>query len=318
MTHTAYQIRRSLISIASSLACVPMMSDVVSKFSGSAKPELKKIGQEIANERAALHLSLDEQGIIDPIPVTLYNPEGRQVMPDESPMFERLLDQWKGQIIAWDGRHRLDWADTADVSKVPVRFVSERQGRELLEASVIGRRHWTKGQRAWLGVMQHPEVADATLGRPNKSADSITISGEAGLAARLGVSTDVVNQAVQLYRLFFAPGSKVGSPEAIEAAACKAKYEHLIWGGAGLGGVLAGIAGGDATQNKPKAPTGFHHLDAPLASLSRLGKVWMTWTPEERAKGQALIVARIRGSEESAGWPDEFRQAIAEAIVAAD
>ena len=309
MTHTVHQVRLSLISICESLACVPMMTEVAEKYLTSAKPELKKIGAEITDEHDALIEELDSLGIVEPIKAY------------------RVGRRW----IAVDGRHRLAWAaDRAKAEqgkstfssridpKIPLIEISKADAVKIIEASVIGRRHWTKGQRAWLGVMQHPEVADATLGRPNKSADSITISGEAGLAARLGVSTDVVNQAVQLYRLFFAPGSKVGSPEAIEAAACKAKYEHLIWGGAGLGGVLAGIAGGDATKDKPKAPTGFHHLDAPLASLSRLGKVWMTWTPEERAKGQALIVARIRGSEESAGWPDEFRQAIAEAIVAAD
>jgi len=307
MTHTVHQVRLSLISICESLACVPMMTEVAEKYLASAKPELKKIGAEITDEHDALIEELDSLGIVEPIKAY------------------RVGRRW----IAVDGRHRLAWAaDRAKTEqgkstfssridpKIPLIEISKADAVKIIEASVIGRRHWTKGQRAWLGVMQHPEVCEATN---TTRTDSIGAALTApALASRLGVSADVVNQAVQLYRLFFAPGSKVGSPEAIEAAACKAKYEHLIWGGAGLGGVLAGIAGGDATKDKPKAPTGVHHLDAPLASLSRLGKVWMTWTPEERAKGQALIVARILGSEESDGWPDEFRQAIAEAIVAAD
>lgn len=293
MTLTVHQVRLSQISISPTLACVPMRRAIIEKFSAAAKPELKKVALDIAAEHAAQLQSLDEDGILDAI--KCYR-EGRL---------------W----IACDGRHRIEWAYGKKLIKVPITEVTKEAGLRMIESSVIGRIHWTKGQRAWLGVMQHPEVCDATNAT---RSDPVGANTATGLASRLGVSADVVTQAVQLYRLFFAPGSKAGSPEAIEAAACKAKYEHLIWGGAGLGGVLAGIAGGDATKDKPKAPTGFHHLDAPLASLSRLGKVWMTWTPEERAKGQALIVARIRGSEESAGWPDEFRQAIAEAIVAAD
>jgi hypothetical protein len=298
MTHTVHLVRRSQVSIAPALACIPMMAEIAAKFAASPKPELKKIGLDLQAEHDALILSLDHLGIVEPIKA--YR-EGRK---------------W----ISVDGRHRLEWLDgkTSKRLKVPLIEISKADAEKIIEASVIGRRHWTKGQRAWLGVMQHPEVCEAAEGRP-KNSDSVGVSLTAtSLASRLGVSADIVSQAVQLYRLFFAPGEKTGSPAAIEAAARKVKYEHRIWGGAGLGGVLAGIAGGDATGDKPKAPTGFHHLDAPLASLSRLGKVFMSWDPEERAKAQALIVARVRGGEGAEGWPDEFRQALAEALAAAD
>jgi len=294
-----------------------MMGDVAAKLAASPKAEIKRIAAEIEGEKAALHSSLGELGIQDPIPATLYSASGVELTESEGSFFGRFLDDPKNKIVAWDGRHRLEWAEVNGTNTIPVILVREAKGRAILEASVIGRRHWTKGQRAWLGVMQHPEVCEATQG--TRSTDSVgTLTTAPALSSRLGVSADVVNQAVQLYRLFFAPGAKAGSPEAIEAATRKAKYEHLIWGGAGLGGVLAGIAGGENTGGKPKAPTGFHHLDAPLGSLTRLSKVWLAWDAEERAKAQALIVARVRGNAETAGWPDEFRQALAEALVAAD
>jgi len=301
-THTVHQVRLSLISIAPALAVVPMIHEVAAKFAASAKPEVKKIGKELEGERTALHDSLEALGILEPIKA--YR-EGRR---------------W----VAVDGRHRLEWAKkspkagkTEAGTKVPLIEVTKQAAAEIIEASVIGRRHWTKGQRAWLGVLQHPEVCEAGEGRP-KNSDSIGVFNATTLALRLGVSADAVTQAVTLYRLFFAPGAKAGSPEAIEAAARKEKYEHLIWGGAGLGAVIAGIGGGEATVDKPKAATGFQHLDAPLASLTRLSKHFIQWTPEERVKAQTLIVARIRGNEETPGWPDEFRQALAEALVAAD
>jgi|GEM_PF-2745246 len=297
MTHTVHQVPLLHVTIAPALACIPMMSQVAERFLSSPKPELKKIGAELKAEHTALNTSLDDLGILEPIKA--YREGAR----------------W----VAVDGRHRIEWQTKTDPSgEVPLILISKEDADKIIEASVIGRRHWTKGQRAWLGVMQHPEVCEAGEGRP-KNSDSVGVSlNYTTLADRIGVSPDVVNQAGQLYRLFFAPGAKVGSPAAIEAAALKAKYEHLIWGGAGLGGVLAGIAGGEATGDKPKAQTGFHHLDAPLASLGRLGKVWGKWNPEEQAKAQALIVARVRGTKEAPGWPEEFRTALAEALAAAD
>ena len=184
---------------------------------------------------------------------------------------------------------------------------------QIIEASVIGRRHWTKGQRAWLGVCQHPQVCEAGEGRPSKNSDSIGVLNASTLGRRLGVSADTVDQAVALYRAFYAPGHAASSPEAIEAAAKREKYEHLIWGGAGLGGILAGIAGGDATGGKPKAQTGFHHLDAPLSQLVRLSKAFTSWDAEERLKAQRLLTARVK-----ADMTPEFRLALAEALAAAD
>lgn len=305
---TVHYVRRSLISIDPRLAIVPMMADVAAKFVGSAKPEVKQQGADLMAELHALRDSLDELGILEPIKA--YR-EGRK---------------W----VAVDGRHRLEWLDdnseanteSSGNPKVPLIEVSKDEAAQIVEASVIGRRHWTKGQRAWLGVCQHPEVCASTQGSGmaqrsdsigTLNADSVGVLTATKLAARVGVSADTVNQAVALYRLFFAPGFAATSPEAIEAAAVREKYEHLIWGGAGLGGILAGIAGGNATGGKPKAQTGFHHLDKPLSELVRLSKAFTSWDTEERFKAQRLLTARVK-----ADMTPEFRLVLAEALAAAD
>lgn len=312
-----YIIPRHRITIAPTLAVVPMLGDVAAKFSASPKADLKKLGADIASEHHALKQSLEEHGIKEAVPVTLYDVDGQEMTADPGDHFQKVLLNAGRKIVAWDGRHRLEWAASKGAAmKVPVRFVTEKEGQALLELTVIGRRHWTKGQRAWLGILQHPEAAKAEAGRPKKS-DSVGIYNATTLAARLGVSADLVAQAGELYAKFYAPGAKAGSPEAIEAEATRARFEHLIWGGAGLGAILAGIGGGKATTGKPKAPTGFHHLDAPLASLTRLSKHWMEWDEGERDKAQSLIAARIRGDEATPGWPQEFCLAIAEALAAA-
>lgn len=186
--HTVHHVRLRLVSIDPRLAVVPMMQDVGTKFLASAKPEVKRIGQEMAEETAALFGSLDELGILEPIKA--YR-EGRS---------------W----VAVDGRHRLEWARKSPKcgvresgTKVPLIEVSKDEAAQIIEASVIGRRHWTKGQRAWLGVCQHPEVCEVKREDTLKQVRSDSV-GSVGLnattlAARLGVSADVVTQAARLY-----------------------------------------------------------------------------------------------------------------------
>jgi len=321
MSTQTYIIRRHRITIAPTLAVVPMLGDVAAKFSASPKAYLKKLGADIASEHHALKQRLEEHGIREAVPVTLYDVDGQEMAADPGDHFQQVLLNAGRKIVAWDGRHRLEWAASKGAAmKVPVRFVTEKEGQALLELTVIGRRHWTKGQRAWLGVIQHPEIRQVRREdslKQNLRSDSVGTMNATTLAARLGVSADLVAQAGELYAKFYAPGAKAGSPEAIEAEATRSRFEHLIWGGAGLGAILAGLGGGKATTGKPKAPTGFHHLDAPLASLTRLSKHWMEWDAEERGKAQSLIAARIRGDEATPGWPQEFCLAIAEALAAA-
>lgn len=301
----------SVIHISPALASVPMMGDVAASLLAQGSTQSKAMGQAMAEEKAALWSSLDREGILEPL---------------------KVHHTGSGQYMLHDGRHRYEWAKARGMETVPVMEITEAQGVAIAEATVVGRRHWTKGQRAYLGLLLHPEVAQAKPGRNHFKNDSIVFNDKPDsvgfahqtdsvglvidapdLAVRLGVSHDTVRQAAELYRIFFAPGFKSGSPEAIQAAALKSKYELSIWAGSGLGAVLAGIAGGQSTAGQAKAATGFQHLDAPLASLTRLSKAFTGWDGEERAKALRLMTGRFRDD-----FTPEFRLALSEALSAAE
>lgn len=272
------------LKLAPELAAVPMMGAVADHYLNN--PKAAELRKELDAERQGTHNSLDEIGIIEPLKVTL------------------SADGTHGKV--WDGRHRLEWALARGKDTVPVIHVSEDVGRKLMEASVIGRRHWTKGQRAYLGVICHPEVVKAT----NTTRGAMTAPA---LAAHLGVSADIVNQAVQIYRAFHAPDAKPNSAEAIEAADCKAKYEMSIWAGAGLGAVIAGIGGGKATHGKERKASDWAALDKPLGTMTRLSHLWDGWAEEERSKALRLMSTRFKND-----FSPAFRLALSEALAAAD
>lgn len=284
-----FSIDPALIDLAPELAAVPMMGAVAAHYLGG-KTKSQEVGQEIHDELKALFASLDEVGIKEALKVT-QQPNGR----------------WK----LWDGRHRLLWASQMCRSVVPAIGVTEEEGRSIIEATVVGRRHWTKGQRAYLGVLLHPEVASNEAHRPKK-VQSVNLSMDE-LALRVGVSVGLVHQAVELYRLFYAPGHKTDSAEGIEAASKREQYEMSIWAGMGLGGVLAGIGGGEKTIGKTRAASGFHGLEQPLATLSRFSQLFgKKWNEEERTKAQKLMVTQFKKLH------PEFRLSLSEALAAAE
>lgn len=271
---------------------VPMLGTVATSLMSGKTATARQAGADLSAERDALWASLSRDGIIEPIKAHLGS---------------------DGIYIVDDGRHRLEWALSNEAETVPVIVVTEAQGSALVESTVIGRRHWTKGQRAYLGVLLHPEVAGCTRGQPKKISDSVGILSATDLAERLGVSPDVVHQAAELYRKFHAPSAKDDSAEAIEAASLKERYEITIWQGCGLGAVLAGIGGGQSTLDKPRPESGFHGLEKPLASLGRFAGLYVKWDADEKAKAMRLMVTRFK-----ADMSPDFRLALSEALAAAE
>jgi hypothetical protein len=281
----------NLIDLAPELSVVPMLSAVASHYTAQTKnAKAVETGREMQDELEALFSSLRAIGIQEPIKASKLK-GGR----------------WK----AWDGRHRLLFAAQEGLESVPLVEVTEDEGRAFVEASVIGRRHWTKGQRAYLEVLLHPEVCGNAHGRPGK-AHSVNFSMD-DLATRCGVSVGLMHQACELYRKFHAPGAKAGSPEAIEAEHNREKYEMAIWSGAGLGAVIAGIAGGNLTLNAPRPETSFAALDKPFGTLVRIGKLFDgKWDEDEKKKAMKVLSLKVRE------LPASFRTAFAEAIAAAE
>lgn len=275
------------LKLAPELAAVPMTGAVADHYRNN--PKAAALRAELDSERLANQQSMDKIGIVEPLKVTL------------------SADGTHGKL--WDGRHRLEWALARGKDTVPVMHVSEEVGRELMEISVIGRRHWTKGQRAYLAVICHSEVAGVSVGRPKKGA----AMSRTELANHHGVSADLIDQAVAVYRAFHAPDAKANSAEAIEAADCKAKYEMSIWAGHGLGAVIAGIGGGKATHNKDRKASGWANLDKPLGTMTRLSHQWDTWAEDERSKALKLMSTRFKDD-----FSPAFRLALSEALAAAD
>lgn len=284
-----HQLAIADLIINTALNTVPMIGAVAKRLLGDRSPSAKQVGKDLDAERAALWASLEREGILEPL---------------------KAHKDAQGRWIIDDGRHRYEWALATGKATVPVVEVTEQQGQALIEATVIGRRHWTKGQRAYLGVLLHPEVSSNAAHRPEK-VHSVNLSMD-DMAERLGVSVGLVHQAVELYRAFHAPGAKPGSPEAIEAADLKDRYEMSIWAGAGLGAVIAGIAGGQSTGGKARPESGFHSLDKPLATLGRLSGLFAKWDEVERGKALRLMTSRLKESTSP-----EFRLALSEALAAA-
>lgn len=282
------------LKLSPGLAAVPMLGAVAQSLMGGKTQDARNMGAEIDAERAALHNSLDEIGI----------QEALKAHRDEA-----------GQLWLDDGRHRLEWALLRGKSHVKVKVITAAEGSAMVEATVIGRRHWTKGQRAYLGVILHPEVAEGEKRGGNQKAKKGKAPEPAltapGLAERIGVSADTVQHAIKLFTLFHAPGFEPTSPEGIEAAGLKEKYEISIWAGAGLGGVLAGIEGGKKTDGLTKPASSFHNLDKPLATLGTLSKSWVKWSEGERGNALKLITARCQELDSG------FRLALSEALAAA-
>ena len=277
MTPTHVHPKR--LRFAETLAAVPMLGSIAEHYATASKADLRAEAAEINAAKAALWATLDANGIQDAIPVTWMAEAGSK----------------RRYLQAWDGRHRAEWAMARDIKTVPVHHVTEAEGRALLESTVVGRRHWTKGQLAWLAVNLHPAVASIGKGNPGKSYSVGLTAGE--LAARFGVCDALIGQAVNIFRTF------------AEAPSLRAKYEPGIWLGHGLGAVLAGIPGGEITGGKPKPASGFRSLAVPLASLNRLALDFTKWNEDEKSAARDALTTWLKN------LPEGFRLTLTEAVA---
>lgn len=199
--------------------------DVLDHLTKAKRPDHAETLAEVRGEWAAFVADVKERGIIVPIKVALI----------------------KAKLTIVDGRHRCKAALEAGLKQVPIERVPEDQALALMESTMIGRQHLTKGQRAYAAVVLHPEVAtegDKREGGNRKVQSPRTECGviEAPqLAAKFGVSLRLIEQAGQLYR------------ELDASKTLRAKHEWRVFAGFGLGAILAGLAGDESTSGKPRA-----------------------------------------------------------------
>ena len=196
--------------------------DVLDHLTKAKRPDHAETLAEVRGEWAAFVADVKERGIIVPIKVALI----------------------KAKLTIVDGRHRCKAALEAGLKQVPIERVPEDQALALMESTMIGRQHLTKGQRAYAAVVLHPEVAiePSQGGRPTKTpALSAGVSDMPTLSAKFGVSLRLIEQACQLYR------------ELDASKTLRAKHEWRVFAGFGLGAILAGLAGDESTTGKPRA-----------------------------------------------------------------
>lgn len=242
-----------------------MMLDEVSRHlsanhHGDAKR--KELADEMAEEWSAFVGNIAEVGVLEPI---------------------KVVENATGRLVV-DGRHRREASIELGLTEIPIQIVSEDQAQAIIDGTVAGRRHWTKGTRAYFAVLQHPEVAGRGPGNPALSAGLKGKKGEkasnpalsAGLktapelAEMFGVSLRLIEQAIELYKKLD------GKPKLRE------RIEPSIWAGVGLSNLLTGLGGLEPTEGVPRGPSSPLTVVKGLKSLARKLAGFSEWTPAHR------------------------------------
>ncbi len=221
--------------------------DVLDHLQGGKKPDHVEILEEVRQDWSAFVADVKQRGILEPIKIV----------------------EIKGKPVIVDGRHRWKAALEAEISRVPCERVSIDQALAIMESTMIGRQHLTKGQRAYAAVVLHPEVATEGDKREKAGKAEPSALNAEGLATKFGVSVRLVEQACKLYR------------ELDKSKTLRAKHEWRVFAGFGLGAILAGLAGDTATTDKPK-PKAAINIVQPIASLRTFWQHYSKLGAEQR------------------------------------
>lgn len=235
------------------LMLVPRVAEAIQENARSHKDRVERV-EAISESWFAWVEELRTNGVLEPL---------RIVKRTDSP----------GYWIA-DGRHRHAGGIEAGIEKFPAIVVKESDVLPLALATVVGRRHMTKSQRAWLAVLMHPEVAsdDRKPGRPSKSLIKKGIKNE-DLAVRVGVSLSLIESAVKLYRLLDQyPDFRVRIEPGLHAGV---KLQDCL---NGLNALVMGTTGPGITH--PKIPTG--RFSTAWKHESAAAAKWAALTEENR------------------------------------
>ncbi len=231
-----------------------------------------------------LAADITEHGIIEPLKVTA-----------------------RGELV--DGRHRWRAAKRLKLPEVPVIEVADDQVVAVILSTLSHRRHYTKGQRAYLSVpLFAPVIAEAQARRlANLKQSGGSKVPPFGLtpeevAEQVGVSRELLDQARRLHKAF------EDHPELRE------QFEPLILdpdGGIGLGAALAGIAGKlKTTGQTPRVDRNshLHKFTSGLSGLSRAAAGWDKWDPEVRDFAANHVRKTVRA------FPDDLLDVMAAAL----
>jgi|GEM_PF-3096349 len=260
------------------------MKNIITHSAGelTLHPLLESIPMTPQNsaEWAALVLDIQERGIDQPI----------------------IIDE---QNRIMDGRHRWRAAEQCG-EKIPCIVQSSDNAADIILHSLVDRRHMTKGCQAYVS---YPVIAslipdknkNLRKGNSPKPIESVSGKSRDEICASLGFSPDTLEQARQLHEVF----SK--RPDLRE------KFEPKILSGeAGLGGVLAGIAGKEATEKMPrKDRPDFELIGEAVKQLELRFDYWSRLEASKRKQISNRVVESVLC------WPEDLRADVQSALTAA-
>lgn len=233
--------------------------------------------------------------------------------------YEVLVDE-EDRVV--DGRNR---RNACAVLKQPVRIrrVAQAEAASIIVASLINRRHLGKGALAYLSAPLFKDVLEESKARHlamlKSGGDSKAYSvgtapkGVEDVAAQVGVSTALFEQALKLRRMFDEQPAEI-----------RAKYEPRVLGPwldeagdwqdpIGLGYMINGLTSliNEAAGKEKKLGKRAQHDRLFIGFLPKLKSHWSSASAEQKAQ----IAERLK--VEVTKFPAELREEMAAALRAA-
>jgi hypothetical protein len=277
---------------------VGTMMDLASHFhsrarkAGKNRDEHKERAAELEGDWQTLVASVKAEGVLEPIKIC-------KIPADDDTPRPLGTEFW---IV--DGRNRWRAAQHAGLKRVPYLLVHPEDATAIIMATVTGRRHYSKGATAYLACLMHPEfAADNSRGPKVKSEGANSALSAELLATRFSVSTRLLEQAAELFRLL------------ADHPTFRTDAEADVWAGCGLGGILAGVKSLIATGAlEPKAPAdrkaflAWATVRGFAAEHQKLADRWADLSPQQRDQATVLIATA------AAKLPPEIRTQLKAAL----
>lgn len=194
-----------------------------------------------------------------------------------------------GKIV--DGRHRYWWLEKTEADEVPWIEVDEDEVHTIILGALQGRNNVTKGQQAYLAA---PKLEHALKAAQDRRIAILNSGGKAklpalpnaeALAARLGISEELLRQARRIHEIFTGKNGKTlrkeWEPKILDAE------EPL-----GLGVVLAGIGGSQATKGQKKKPARNSNLAKACSVFRNMTNPfakWDKWPEDEQNRAKVAM-----------------------------
>lgn len=231
----------------------------------------------------------------------------------EEPEFQALLESIRERGLDYpvlidsernviDGRNRRNCLALLG-RPIPCRVVPAGDAATIIVASLVNRRHLSKGAQAYLAVPLFESVLaeskERNLAMLRAGGESVphSVRNAAEIAEQVGVGLRLFELAMDLHRRF------------AKNPAQKAEFEpKIIAGELGLGAAIQAIAGQESTRGKARATDKLENLiTRGFRDLGTRFAKWGQLPDESRAE------LRVKVTAATEAWPDDVVQAAASA-----